>query len=141
MPNPPQQESHGDPNGMETLAKRCSRSIAERISYRPDAKPSLLQGIDRGIFHLAAFWSGPAIRAFSAIGKTIEDIDHSKALTFIVADIDGSHAFSEIPDFGAVMGGWGETAWVRSGKIVFQTGKSWTEEQFREYTAKLIDMD
>lgn len=81
---------------------------AEEWTYGPIA------GLDRAIVFVMAYWSGPSAGALGLLAKVLSDIEPRPRL--LVCDIDEIPA-SDVSIFGR-LGGWGETFWVREGRIV-----------------------
>lgn len=128
----------GNPNGIRSLAK-YSKLPAERIRYAPDADEATVRSIGRGVLFLMAFWSGPAVQAFAKLTEVLVRID-TEALELVVADVDGSPALYELPEFKGKVHGAGETAWVRDGKIVTTSGLGLNTACFEPNTLSLLAM-
>lgn len=64
-----------------------------------------------------AFWSGPAHVFFKRLTKTVARLDPAGQIEIVVVDTDGIPRLNEIPPFGGQLGGNGEAAWVRNGKV------------------------
>lgn len=127
----------GNPDGLRSLAKYSKLPI-ERIDYRPDADETILAEIERGILFLMAFWSGPSIKAFAMLTEVVAKLDTEGRLKLVVVDVDGSPALYEIPEFLGKVGGAGETAWIRAGKIVAISGLGLNTDCFDPNTAALL---
>jgi hypothetical protein len=100
---------------------RSSKFPVERIQYVPDATVEAVRSIDRGILFVIAFWTGPAFRAYHELTAAITRLKAEEKLQIVVADIDGVPELMSIPEIGLLRGS-GETAWIRSGKILAYSG-------------------
>ena len=129
----------GNPDGLRSLAKYSTVPI-ERIDYRPDADETIISGIDRGILFLMAFWSVPSVTAFAKLTEVVARLDPDGELALVVADVDGSAALYEVPEFLGKVHGAGETAWIRGGKIVATSGLGPNIECYKPNTASLLSM-
>lgn len=127
---------NGSPGGLGALAS-MSKIPAQRIRYVPDAGAEIIQSIDRGVLFLMAFWSGGACRAFAALTEAISRLG-ADDLEVVVVDVDGSPELYEVPEFKGKVHGWGETAWIRHGKIVATSGMGLKIECFRPNTDALL---
>jgi hypothetical protein len=106
-----------NPDEMKSLAK-YSKMPFERITYLADGDETTLRGIRRGIFFLMAFWSGGSVMAFARLTEVLAKLP-ADVLEFVVVDIDGAgDDLYRLPEFGGVVGGWGEAAWVRDGQVL-----------------------
>jgi hypothetical protein len=65
-----------------------------------------------------AFWSGAAQVAFKQLTEALGRLDAAGEIELLAVDVDGSETLYELPEFQGRVGGYGETAWVRNGKIV-----------------------
>lgn len=111
----------GNPNGLQSLAK-YSKLPVERIKYVSDAGVETIREIDRGIVFLMAFWSIYSVKAFAGLTEVLIRM-HAERLDLIVVDVDGSSELEAIPEFKERLSlGYGETAWVRNGKLVALSG-------------------
>jgi hypothetical protein len=86
-----------------------------------------------------AFWSVPSVKAFASITEVISRLDKAEALQLIVADVDGSPALYEMPEFLGRVHGAGETAWVRNGRIIATSGLGLNVECFVPNTLLLLE--
>lgn len=128
----------GNPDGLRILAKR-SKLPVERIRYVPDAGEEIIQSIGRGILFLMAFWSGPAITAFTKLTEVITNLEANN-LEIVVVDVDGSPELYHVPEFVHKLRGCGETAWIRDGKIIFTSGLGLNTQCFVPNTIALLAM-
>jgi tricorn protease-like protein len=107
----------GNPDGFQILEK-LSKLPSKRIKYIADARPEIIEKINRGIVFLMAFWSTYSVKAFTKLTQTLVN-SNAEAIELIVVDVDGAAALDDIPELkGRLTTGAGETAWVRDGKIV-----------------------
>ncbi len=125
----------GNPDGIRQLV--CSTFPFDRIHYVPDATVETVRSIDRGILFVIAFWSEPAFRAFHELTTVIARLKAEEKLQLVVADIDGASELMSIPEIGR-LGGAGETAWIRSGKIIAYSGPGLNLECFKPNTLSLL---
>ena len=127
---------NGNRNGLETLA-RISNIPVERLKYIPDARASVVDSIERGILFLVAFWSGPALRAFSLL---TEEVSRLKAehLDFVVVDVDGSLNFTK---FLNSKGKFTVPARLRGcqGKLLTTSGHGLHVDCFKSNTIALLE--
>jgi hypothetical protein len=126
-------------DGLGSLAK-YSKLPVERIQYYPDADASVVQGVERGILFLMAFWSVPSVKAFATLTEVVSRLDVGQVLQLVVIDLHGSSAVFELPEFLGRVHGAGETAWVRHGTIVVTSGLGVNIECFEPNTASLLSM-
>jgi len=129
----------GNLNGLRSLEKYSKLPI-ERIDYRPEADASVIGAIDRGILFLVAFWSVPALDAFAKLTDIIARLDVGGEVDFVVVDVDGSPALYDLPEFVGKVHGAGETAWIRSGKIVATSGLGLNTDCYEPNTASLLSI-
>lgn len=128
----------GNPNGILSLAKYSKLPIG-RIRYVSDADEATVRSIRQGILFLMAFWSGPSVQAFAKLTEVLARHD-AEGLELVVADVDGSPALYELPEFKGKVHGAGETAWVRDGKIVATSDLSLNTACFEPNTLALLAM-
>lgn len=125
----------GNPDGMRLLVS--ARFPFDRFQYVPDATVETVRWIDRGILFVIAFWSGPAFRAYGELTTVITRLKAEEKLQLVVADIDGAEELMSIPEIGR-LGGAGETAWIRSGKVIAYSGPGLNLECFKPNTLSLL---
>jgi len=129
----------GNSEGLRSLAK-CSKLPIERIDYRPEADETAIRSIDRGILFLMAFWSVPSVTAFAKLTEIIARLDKVGELELVMVDVDGSPALYEEPEFFERIRGAGETAWIRSGKIVTTSGLGLNIDCYEPNTVSLLSL-
>lgn len=129
---------NGKPDGLRSLAKWSSIPL-ERIRYVPDADAEIVQSIERGVLFLMAFWSGGALQAFAALTEVLSRLAADE-LEVVVVDVDGSSDLYHVPEFEGKVHGWGETAWIRNGKIIATSGVGLNIECFEPNTTALIQI-
>lgn len=134
-----QDQIRGRHDGL-SLLKKYSHLPAERIQYYAEADLSALQNIQRGVFFVIAFWSGPAVRAFIDLAEVLRRLDSEGELELIVVDTDGTGKLADTPEINRRLHGWGETFWVRKGVIQYFVGKERTPEQILIWTKALLEM-
>ena len=127
----------GNPDGLRSLG-RYSKSPIERIDYRPVADETIIGEIDRGILFLMAFWSAPSITAFTKLTDVVACLDADGQLELVVADVDGAPALYKVPEFLGKVHAYGETAWIRSGKVVATSGMGLNTDCFEPITLSLL---
>ena len=114
--------------------------LADRVEYVPSPQSSLVDEISLGVLFIMAFWSGPSRQGFHKLISAIAKYDSDGQLRIVVADIDGMQQFHETAHFDAVeLGGWGETFWVKDGKVISQSGPGVNFECFEPNTISLLD--
>lgn len=87
-----------------------------------------------------AFWSGPSRQAFHHLAEAIAKHDLDRKLRIVVADIHGMQQFYETAHFEPVeLGGWGETFWVKDGKVVSKSGPGVNFECVEPNTIALLN--
>lgn len=133
----PASDQHGNPDGMESLVK-YSRMPVERIEYHADANTTLIQDIDFGVLFIMAFWSGPSVKAFGEITEILNRLDPTASLRFVAIDTDGAQPFYTHPQFVSKMGGWGEIAWIKNGKIQCTSGLGYNPDCFEPNTLSFL---
>jgi hypothetical protein len=107
----------GNPEFLRNLEQRTNLPV-RRVTYLADATPDAIHGIDRGIVFLMAFWSGYAVRAFVELKNVLARLSVEE-LEVVVVDVDGAEQLAAIPELKEkLLMGYGETYWVRRGKIV-----------------------
>lgn len=129
----------GNPDGLRSLAKYSKLPI-ERIDYRPDADEAIIGGIDRGTLFLIAFWSAPSITAFTKLTDVAARLDADGELELVVVDVDGAPALYKVPELYGEVHGYGETAWIRNGKIVTTSGLGLNMACYEPNTVALLSM-
>jgi hypothetical protein len=127
----------GNPDGMLQLVS--AKFPFDRIQYVPDATMETVRSIDRGILFVIAFWSGSAFRAYHELTAVITRLKAEEKLHLVVADIDGAEELMSLPEIGLLHGA-GETAWIRSGKIVAFSGPGLNLDCFKPNTLSLLAM-
>jgi hypothetical protein len=124
-----------DPLAILHLSKEL---LASRVvTYVPDDKDFILSGIRCGVLFFMAFWSGPAREAFAELKRVLVEVDPKGRLDLIVIDIDGYGKLAEIV-IGGVIGGWGETAWVKDGRVLLATDRGFRHDCFAPNTRALL---
>lgn len=93
----------------------------------------------RGIVFVFAAWSGPAVAGFRAFSKIMNELP-TEPLDLIVFDFDNLTNESAAWLFGTDgfrAGGYGETIWIRDGRIVAREWAS-SESMVRDHTLELL---
>jgi hypothetical protein len=104
------------------------RPMVEKYSAMPVGRLRVLRSFEdlqlslirRGIVFVFAAWSGPAIMALQRFTKVLKTMD-TDSLDLVVLDTDSLAEDLAIQLFGNegfTTGGWGETIWVRDGRVV-----------------------
>jgi hypothetical protein len=127
----------GHSDRLRSLAK-SSKLPVERIRYVPEADDATVRSIRRGVLFLMAFWSVSARLAFEKLTEVLAELD--AGLELVVADVDGSPALYELPEFKSKVHGYGEAAWVRDGRIVATSGLGVNTACFEPNTRALLSM-
>lgn len=126
-----------DLDRMDSLA-RDSAIPRSRIRFLAEADGSVIDRVARGVVFVMAFWSGPSRRAFRRLTEVLAALDPEGRLEFVVVDADGCPAFHDRAGFIGRMSGAGETAWVRDGHILCDSGHGYNPECFGPNTSKLL---
>ncbi len=103
------------------------RPMVDKHSAMPIARLRVLQNFDevhlsdmrRGIVFVLAAWSGPAVIGLQRFTRAIQSLD-TRSLDLVVLDTDclnedSATQLSGGPNF--TTGGWGETIWIRDGRV------------------------
>lgn len=106
------------PDPMKSLGFSESFLATRRARFLPVASRSVVRTIRCGILFVMAFWSGPARQAFAALKQALAEVDPQGRLELVVVDTDGCPELYDLPEFGGMLAGAGETAWVNEGQIV-----------------------
>ena len=119
---------------LERLYPGCTRFL----TWHPRYPEGLLEGIRCGVVFIHAEWSGPAVMRFKAACAALDGRVPWDRFTFHVVDTDG---LSDGGPFRAheVLGGYGEAFWVLAGKVVRSVGRDCGADDFRRYTAELLE--
>ncbi len=109
------------------------------IRFLPEADASIIETIKCGVLFVMAFWSGPARQAYTALRKTLEEVDPTGSLELVVVDTDGIPDIYSMPEFLGKMCGAGETTWIKDGRIVSTTaGMGFRPDLFEPNTRALL---
>lgn len=126
---------------MNPRAAEMEAHVTEARAVYPSTQLAPARGIElpaRAIVIVVAAWSGPARAALTFVARTLHDADASVPL--LVADHDAPSA-SVVTLLGGPQHGWGETAWVRDGRVLARVDRwRWTEDEAArivEYTARI----
>lgn len=106
------------PNPMESLGISPELLAVRPFRFLETTDRSIIWTIKRGVVYVMAFWSGPARKSFSELKRVLAALDPAGRLELVVVDTDSCPDFYEMPEFTRGLGGWGETAWIRDGKVV-----------------------
>ncbi len=115
-----------------------SRLSEERLDYRDRPDESIIGEIRCGVLFLMAFWSIHACHAFTKLTEVLSWLDPEGKLQFVGVDIDGVPAASHITEFLGQIGGAGETAWIREGRVVAISGPEFNVDCFEPNTFALL---
>jgi len=126
------------------------RPMVEKHSAIPIARLRVLQSFDqvhlpdmrRGIIFVFAAWSGPAVIGLQRFTKVIELLD-TRSLDLVVLDTDCLTEDSAPQLFGVpsfTTGGWGETIWIRDGRVFARAlAHTAPESMIEQHTRGLLD--
>ena len=123
-----------------TAIRRCAGPLADRIEFIPDAPSSLMDQMSCGIFFVMAFWSGPAVQAFQRLVDVVHRLDSTGRLRVVVADTDDIPHLHNSPPFIDILGGYGETLWIKDGQIIAHSGRGLNLECIEPNTVALLDV-
>jgi hypothetical protein len=98
---------------------------------------SNIQSIQRGIVFLMAEWSGGSQWAHRQLVHFLDKRGFSpEQLT--VLNVDLHPELYDMPEFAGKIHGWGETAVVQNGRIVFVTVLGKDQDRFQEHFDDLL---
>lgn len=120
-------------DGEPVVKRHCPRA-----EFVPDAGPHTLAGIECGIFFLMAFWSGPSLSALKALARTLDQLDAGKRLRLVVGDTDRLVDLHDRLPFVNSIGGWGETSWIKDGRIVAHLDRGSDVDSLEANTRQLL---
>jgi len=126
-----------DLDRMDILA-RDSPITRSRIRFLAEADGSVVDQIRCGVVFVMAFWSVHSYQAYRRLTEVLAALDPEGRLEFVVLDTDGSPALYDRAKFIGRMSGAGETAWVRDGHILFDSGRGYNPECFEPNTKMLL---
>ena len=96
-----------------------------------------IASVQRGIVFVMAQWSGQAKWAYRQLTEFLAD--HPAALEHLVCiDVDHEPGVYDLPEFAGKIHGYGETAIVRDGRIVFVTVLGKDRERIQEHCEELV---
>jgi hypothetical protein len=100
---------------------------------------SSLDSIRCGILFSIAPWSGPARQGFAELKRVLAEVDPAGILELVVVAYEGLQpSLFESQEFAFLMGGFGETIWIREGRMVSNTGRGYHPECFEPNTRGLL---
>jgi len=126
------------------------RPTVEKHSALPIQRLRVLRSFDEvrlaqmryGVVFVFAAWSGPAVEGLQRFTKVMKSLD-IRSLDLVVLDIDcltedsASQLFG-VPSF--TTGGWGETLWVRDGRVIARVlAHTAPESSIEQHTRELLD--
>ncbi len=128
------------PDHLPDLA-RLSAIPVERIRYFAEADSSIVDHMGTGVLFLIAWWSGPAVENFRTLSHVIGNLDPDGQLEFVVIDVDGAEGLKEVlKSFWGYIGGYGETAWIKSGRVISTSERGSRPECFEPNTRALLQL-
>ena|SRR6266567_5327869 len=124
-----------------TVGKHSALPI-ERLRVLRSFDEVQLARMRRGVVFVFAAWSGSAVMGLQRFTKVMKSFD-TRSLDLVVLDIDcltedsASQLFG-VPSF--TTGGWGETLWIRDGRIVArELAHTAPEGLIEQHTKRLLD--
>jgi hypothetical protein len=112
----------------------------DRIRYVAAADEATVRSIRRGVLYLMAYWSRYSVQAFAALTEVLARLD-AQDLELVVVDVDDSPRLNVIPEIrGRRTHGYGETFWVRDGRIVATSGHGLNTACFEPNTLALLSL-
>jgi hypothetical protein len=128
------------PDPMKSLGFTEDFLAHRRARYVGEDKSFAIANVECGVLFFMAFWSGPARQGFAELKQVLAEIDPGGRIELVVIDLDGCTEMHKVPGLSVAMlsGGYGETAWVKDGRVVSTTGRGFHPECFRENTLALL---
>lgn len=128
------------PDRMKSLGFTEEFLVRRRARYVADDKFFVIEKVQCGVLFFMAFWSLPARQGFAELKRVLADIDPNGCIELIVIDLDGCTEMHNVPGLSAMLsGGYGETAWIKDGRVVATTGRGYNPECFNENTRSLLE--
>lgn len=129
------------PDPMKSLGFSEEYLATRRARFVPEADEAILGTINCGVLFFMAFWSIYARLAFAELKRVLAELDPENRLELVVADIDDCKDLHKLPEFGGMQlgAGYGETAWVKDGRVVSTSGLGLRSECYVPNTRALLD--
>lgn len=122
---------------LDVLARNSSLPRS-RVRFLAEADESVLDRITCGVVFVMAFWSGHSLQAHRKLTEVLAALDPEGRLEFVVVDADGCPALHDRSKFLGRMTGAGETAWVKDGRVLFDSGFGYNPGCFEPNTRMLL---
>lgn len=113
-------------------------SHAVRLRFLPVSNRMVIATIKLGVLFVMAFWSGYSRKAFAELKRVLAECDPTGRLELVVVDTDGCPDLDITPEFHGRLHGYGETAWIKDGKIVRTSGAGYHPECFEGFTREML---
>jgi len=129
------------PDPMKSLGFTEEFLAHRRARYVGEDKHFAIENVECAALFFMAFWSGPALQGFAELKRVLAEIDPGGRIELVVIDLDGCTEMHKIPGLSVAMlsGGYGETVWVKGGRVVSTTGRGFHPECFDENTRALFE--
>lgn len=98
----------------------------------------MIATIELGVLFVMAFWSGYSRKAFAELKRVLAEHDPNGKLELVVVDIGGCSDVELTPEFHSTIQGYGETAWIKNGKVVRTSGAGYHPECYEGFTRELL---
>jgi len=103
--------------GFESEMRRLDRSGFPKAIHFIDPDEELLARVKNGVLVIVAGWSGAAKLAFGVLSEATSEF-LTRGVSMYVIDHDELDGKAAERVLGTLPQGWGETYWVRDGRIV-----------------------
>ncbi|MEZ5301808.1 MAG: hypothetical protein R3F11_14330 [Verrucomicrobiales bacterium] len=118
--------------------ERAYPSCTSFLTYHPEYREGLIEGIRCGVIFLYASWSGPTVERFKLACYALEDSVPWDRFAFEVVDVDGVAPGSPFDEHQR-LGGYGESLWILSGRVFRSMGADWSMKKFGRFTDELLE--
>jgi len=106
-----------------TLVKRCTVSIADRVSFDHDLSQNPIADLRCAIVFVHAFWSGPSFTWLRHMADIVAKHDPTGVVRFVVCDTDCVSELADPPYNVDVSSGMGEVLWIHDGIVRARHGR------------------
>lgn len=127
---------------MSTSAGEFDALVADACEVYPSTQHCSAGGLGLpacAVVIVVAAWSGPARAALTLVARTLRGADARVPLLVVDHDVPSA---SVVRLLGDPQDGWGETAWVRDGRVLARVERwRWTADEAArivEHTTRLM---